>query len=1170
MFKILTAAFLFLFIEILPLNAKLVISEVMPANDLTAEDANDHSSDWLELYNSGNQPENLANYAISNGSNFSKAFLLPDTIIQPGEYILLWASDKMDYPFDINRIAASADVFGRWTYEDKGFLNYLEVTGDCEATVRVNSMFNCGEKGDFGLCFRDNLGSNSRYIGIVANEHYNTQIHIEPSENPDVEQQWFILLDYALDCNLPNEFLRIKKIGDTVFLSASIDGYYWHRIFSLTFHFPEHYYVCLFFAPNTKNVATATFSELKANGVYYPDGFPNSLDYKTYTPSVLTKSKEIHLPFKLNSEKESLYLWSKQGLALDSIAWSNAEGDVSYGRFDNETRRFIKATPGGANSKTRIGRAPMPVLNRPSGYCGHFEAELIGNYENQTIRYALNGEEPTDSSDIFPDALPVDSSMIIRLKSFPLDTNYLPSRIATYTYLFDEEGDLPTIIITAPYAYLWSDTSGVLYEGYEGDSINPPKESNLWKGLESPANITYLKGNTVEFNNDIGFSIHGVGCRVPSQKAYDINYRYRYGENSLNYQLYSEKSIFEFSKFTLRNSSQDWGDSFLRDPLASLLAVGLNIERQAFKPVRVYINNYYWGLFFLQEKSNEHFIEMNYKIDNNEVDIFNILGEPTNGSSKDYVEAWNAIAQSDLTNDSTFLCLTKDFDLGSFIDYFILEMYAENQDWLRNNVKIWRDGKKKTKWRFIGCDFDNSLSLSTDTSVNMFACMTYPVQTLWFNDTTYTLLFRKMISNEQYRNRFLNRFADLMNTSLGKKRALFLLDSLVSLINNEVPRQRERWGNFQDWDSCLNKIRFFINVKDSTRFRDAVDVYKLEGTYKLKLISSIGEGFEINTLPYQQSGFCGRYFKDIPVRIRAKSKIGWRFVGWSLPELGSADEILLTTHEDSLELTAYFVEDGNVWKHHIVINEIMYKCAENRDTKDWIGIFNNSEQRCNLSGWQLKDDNDLHVFHFPENTYIEPFGFLVICEDTVEFKKYHNISGIFLGNIPFGFGRPDWVRLYDENGVLIDSVAYDIVQPWPTEADGKGPSLELISPFLDNTLPTSWKASFIDGGTPCAQNSVFNTVEEILFNDGAFNLMPNPSSEFINIDILQDDIQILTVEICNYMGDFIVLSGSYVITTGNRIIINSKSLSDGIYYVVVTYKKGFETHKKLLPAIVMH
>ena len=66
----------------------------------------------------------------------------------------------------------------------------------------------------------------------------------------------------------------------------------------------------------------------------------------------------------------------------------------------------------------------------------------------------------------------------------------------------------------------------------------------------------------------------------------------------------------------------------------------------------------------------------------------------------------------------------------------------------------------------------------------------------------------------------------------------------------------------------------------------------------------------------------------------------------------------------------------------------------------------------------------------------------------------------FIGNLNFGLsGGGELIRIFDSTGVLADAVYYDDIDPWPEEADGNGPTLELINPFEDNALAINWSAS---------------------------------------------------------------------------------------------------------------
>ena len=51
------------------------------------------------------------------------------------------------------------------------------------------------------------------------------------------------------------------------------------------------------------------------------------------------------------------------------------------------------------------------------------------------------------------------------------------------------------------------------------------------------------------------------------------------------------------------------------------------------------------------------------------------------------------------------------------------------------------------------------------------------------------------------------------------------------------------------------------------------------------------------------------------------------------------------------------------------------------------------------------------------------------------------------------------------------SLSYENRSPWPTGPDGGGPSLALIDPSLGGSLPVSWRASHVLGGTPGFANT---------------------------------------------------------------------------------------------------
>ena len=142
---------------------------------------------------------------------------------------------------------------------------------------------------------------------------------------------------------------------------------------------------------------------------------------------------------------------------------------------------------------------------------------------------------------------------------------------------------------------------------------------------------------------------------------------------------------------------------------------------------------------------------------------------------------------------------------------------------------------------------------------------------------------------------------------------------------------------------------------------------------------------------------------------------------------------------------------------------------------DWVELFNPTNENIDIGNWVFKDKVNDHNFTIPEDQVMGPGMYLVLCRDTLEFKDDFPSVINFAGDLGFGLsGGGELIRLFDSNENLVDEVTYDDADPWPAEADGAGPTLELIHPFLDNGLGQNWSASDIYGGTPGIINSVYS------------------------------------------------------------------------------------------------
>ena len=156
----------------------------------------------------------------------------------------------------------------------------------------------------------------------------------------------------------------------------------------------------------------------------------------------------------------------------------------------------------------------------------------------------------------------------------------------------------------------------------------------------------------------------------------------------------------------------------------------------------------------------------------------------------------------------------------------------------------------------------------------------------------------------------------------------------------------------------------------------------------------------------------------------------------------------------------------------IVINEINYNPGLSFDQADadyeFIELYNNSSASIDLSGWSLISDNINFTF---DNFEADAGAYILLARNTDTYPESISYGDNSLSN------SGESITLTDLNQQLVDIVTYsDGFQgdddPWPQAADAEGATLELISADLDNSIASSWQASFvIPGGTPGYENS---------------------------------------------------------------------------------------------------
>lgn len=98
---------------------------------------------------------------------------------------------------------------------------------------------------------------------------------------------------------------------------------------------------------------------------------------------------------------------------------------------------------------------------------------------------------------------------------------------------------------------------------------------------------------------------------------------------------------------------------------------------------------------------------------------------------------------------------------------------------------------------------------------------------------------------------------------------------------------------------------------------------------------------------------------------------------------------------------------NKIVNQEVVVNEI----ESNGSDRDWVEIFNNTDNDIDISGWYIKDDSVDHFsVRLPKGTMLPAKGYFVFEADLGDDIKHFN----------FGLGSSDKVELYDPSDTLVD------------------------------------------------------------------------------------------------------------------------------------------------------
>lgn len=349
----------------------------------------------------------------------------------------------------------------------------------------------------------------------------------------------------------------------------------------------------------------------------------------------------------------------------------------------------------------------------------------------------------------------------------------------------------------------------------EYSNCNYDQKGSSW---EREADLTVFDSDhNLDSSQDLGIRVKGHRTRNFPKKSFNIYARNIYGNGTLDPDLIGlHKSTV--SLFTGGNDRI----TMIKDLLINDMTKGLDFPSVGLgDPYYLFLNGEFWGLYRISEKLGEDYINTLYDVKSDNVIIVKdrVLDGGLPGDDGIYGEFHDFYYNADFSQDSEYEKFKEMADIDNFIDYFAARIYVEKCiDWPNSNLALWRaritdksnpyaDGK----WRWI--NFDNNVNLDYES----VSRNTIEIAINGNNNFKRYEPFYNLMRNKDFRKRFYERFAEIVEDTFDPDHAIELLDKYAAEIRPYVEADYKRYYgdnySLETFDEEIESMRKFFRER---------------------------------------------------------------------------------------------------------------------------------------------------------------------------------------------------------------------------------------------------------------------------------------------------------------------------------------------------------------------
>ena len=881
--KIKIAIFAIISLIISESSGQIIINEGSNKNYSTISDEDGEFEDWIELYNAGSTAVDLFNFSLSDNFNPGE-WIFPHYIIHPNQHIVVFCSGKDRFasstftsvlidtalipqpgwnthyfttPFIWDGV--SNIVLNLCTYNPIYQCNSIHsqsATSYNSATIALNYPGSaCGFNSGSNAQQRPNIRINSTIVGTGTLQNGYT-------DYPSAYSNWY-------EGARQQYLYTASELISAGLTPGSIDSLSFDVIATCPTSFQ-------FFELSLANTGINSLQ---------PNFIPASGNYN-------------HTNFKISSNGETITLYNPTNVALSSLNVNCGPGyDVSAGSFPDAAvtiNKFYLPTPGTTNnySVPSSNYALAPVLSINSGVFTNPISVSITDLNNPAaaIYYTLDGSDPDTTSNLWNgNPLFVSQSTILRARAF--SNGFIPSTITTASYLFNLNHTTPILSVVSDSTNLFG-PSGM----FDNPTLDLLKAASV-DYFDSTANHNLVFSRRAGIVMDGGWGSRGLPQR-PFRIKFDDGVL---GQGPVSGVIIPDRpNRNQYSDFMLRNGSNQYLVLPHKDASQTrMMADSTNNYYSAWRPVSVYINGNYWGLYELREKFNTEMFKLSENATESSIEILSSSAQygfqlrAVEGDVQNFYTAYNSFTQLNPLDTAFWSQADQYFDMSYYNDYIIGEIWMNNADWgfNYNNLKIYRSNATNFRWRY--CLMDLEYGLLPNPS-NDFSCG-YDLLSQLINHQSvdpgnpHLNIFWRAIQNDRFKNYFINRFADQMNTVYLPSRLTAIENYMYNLTLPEMPAHFGRWDNPNNVPSLMNSFFQYhqlfqdeLNCRPDSLRDQIQNNFNLPQQIAVNLdVAPYNAGkITISTIAPSNYPWNGIYFDGVPIKIEAIAFPGYQFSHW--------------------------------------------------------------------------------------------------------------------------------------------------------------------------------------------------------------------------------------------------------------------------------------------------